>query len=972
MARGNKNYARGGFRESSNDMLRGRGRGGGRGGRGYSRGRGGPPYMDEFDLPIQQWPSNEPPATPPPRGRGRGHWTPRGNGTPRGGGRGRGRGRGSSPLPYNVFHNSRRGLGSPQESGRGRGDRTDSPLPYGRGRNLPAKLRAGVPLSKLLHEDRPLLKPIIFVRSVHTATLFEKEDDIFLPVAEPTVDGNEQSHVPTANAVSRVFSTTEGKAQADLSGEEEEQLEEIDFADIGRIQAEVDAAAANSQVVPSAVSTTITELTTFFVDTTPAPVSTNSTTNRIQVNKLDGALGGAAVDDDEEVIVYVAPHPRTGKSTPQNVSPPIVPLPSTSILTGVAIGPPTLPADGPSATRQERRSSPAMPAVTSSSQADTQPQATFSLEMGTLYPESAPPSAEFNPSPDATELPPPPSFDSVSFAFAKTATTVKKQSRRLHPVGTPRALLKRSRHPRRKPLRGFGSFGAAHEEAMLREVDPRRDEQRRGDSDVNWGTSDEDDGGDGVDALSADMGGMELDGGIDLDAMKRFVHGMSAQGSAHVTMDDVADIERMKREDEEEERRGPESADEEDEEDEEERAEAGAAGASSERTDEEDESDEEDEEIEAVLNAEEELLIAETMVGEEDEDENSEDEGSEDEDEDEDETPRRGFQARLERLRASTSKGKGKAKATEDSSDDEAMSVQMTWADEDEEWLAYIDDILDENAHILGTGSRKARKYMFKAIQNGSFDFDDGMLFVASKPARRRKDKGNDLPPELHEQWEKDRQKKAENKRRRAEERQKLAADPLAAHKGGKKGRKAMLAAARAADELPNRVVDFVSLEQQIRRFLEDIGGRDTMVLPPCDKETRKRVHDLAGAFNLKSQSKGSGSERYTTLIKTSKSGLGVKEGKIRAIMRKATDGAWDAPAAWGKGRGRTTANLAKHREGEEVGKDAAKIGESNIGFKMLAAMGWSDGNRIGLSGGLDAPLTAIMKKTKLGLGATM
>lgn len=50
----------------------------------------------------------------------------------------------------------------------------------------------------------------------------------------------------------------------------------------------------------------------------------------------------------------------------------------------------------------------------------------------------------------------------------------------------------------------------------------------------------------------------------------------------------------------------------------------------------------------------------------------------------------------------------------------------------------------------------------------------------------------------------------------------------------------------------------------------------------------------------------------------------------------------------------------------------AAKIGESNVGFKMLAAMGWSDGDRIGLSGGLDAPLTAIMKKTKLGLGATM
>ena len=30
------------------------------------------------------------------------------------------------------------------------------------------------------------------------------------------------------------------------------------------------------------------------------------------------------------------------------------------------------------------------------------------------------------------------------------------------------------------------------------------------------------------------------------------------------------------------------------------------------------------------------------------------------------------------------------------------------------------------------------------------------------------------------------------------------------------------------------------------------------------------------------------------------------------------------------------------------------------------------DDSRIGLSGGLDAPLTAVMKKTKLGLGAAL
>jgi len=48
----------------------------------------------------------------------------------------------------------------------------------------------------------------------------------------------------------------------------------------------------------------------------------------------------------------------------------------------------------------------------------------------------------------------------------------------------------------------------------------------------------------------------------------------------------------------------------------------------------------------------------------------------------------------------------------------------------------------------------------------------------------------------------------------------------------------------------------------------------------------------------------------------------------------------------------------------------APKIGQSNIGFRMLEAMGWSEGDKIGVSGGLQAPLIAVIKNTKLGLGA--
>jgi len=49
----------------------------------------------------------------------------------------------------------------------------------------------------------------------------------------------------------------------------------------------------------------------------------------------------------------------------------------------------------------------------------------------------------------------------------------------------------------------------------------------------------------------------------------------------------------------------------------------------------------------------------------------------------------------------------------------------------------------------------------------------------------------------------------------------------------------------------------------------------------------------------------------------------------------------------------------------------APKLDGSNIGFQMLSAMGWEEGSRIGVDGGLEAPLVAVIKTTKLGLGAS-
>ena len=189
----------------------------------------------------------------------------------------------------------------------------------------------------------------------------------------------------------------------------------------------------------------------------------------------------------------------------------------------------------------------------------------------------------------------------------------------------------------------------------------------------------------------------------------------------------------------------------------------------------------------------------------------------------------------------------------------------------------------------------------------------------------RKKDQYKGLPKELQAQWEQDRAKKAENKRKRERARLEAASDPLVQKKGGKKGMKATLAAARyeGEDELPNRIVDFASLEQQIRRFLANIDGPRTMTTPPANKESREKIHKLANAFNLKSQSKGEGSRRYTTLAKTTKSGINVNEKKVRRILR--SSGYWDTTGSVGGGKGGTV-SLAKHREGEEVGKVRRRV----------------------------------------------
>jgi hypothetical protein len=194
----------------------------------------------------------------------------------------------------------------------------------------------------------------------------------------------------------------------------------------------------------------------------------------------------------------------------------------------------------------------------------------------------------------------------------------------------------------------FGSFGAIRAENALSKVDPRVTEQRRGDSDVDWGGSTSEE--------SADDGGMLVDQDIDAHAMEVFVKGMSTSGMVHASADDLGDGERIRAEHDEKS-------------DAESRVESDDSAS--------------DTELELAGDVRDILISVDESENElalgNDEDEEDEDESTSDEEE----TPKRSFQTRLERLRKRT-KGRPIKDILEDELDEDLE------ADEEDNIIAKI------------------------------------------------------------------------------------------------------------------------------------------------------------------------------------------------------------------------------------------------------------------------------------------
>ncbi|KAF7357984.1 hypothetical protein MVEN_00845400 [Mycena venus] len=862
----------------------------------------------------------------------------------------RGRGIGSPVRGGSGYNSPVRGTGydsPPRGRGRGRGDNFDSPR-GGRG---------GAWCSQTA----------VRCAAIEVTGPGTTEEEELLQAAVEDVDDTEQSHVPTADRVTRVFSggtMPRIESSEDEEEEGEETLEEIDFDDLGKLREEVDAAAAAlpDNPVPAATVEVVEErFTGIFINKpqqttvdSPMPDAAAEAFNHV-VDAVESTSATELTHDDVRgditvqlsvdatvpepmlsvaesapIVIFELAPTAVAEPTPIAVADP-TPIAIVAVSESTPVVAPDSAPDGLSTVTVE--SAPTATDAEPLFYIDTTPtplaRAPGAVEAA-LAPLHAYPTSSDDEEVIVYDAPNPRAGRSGAASpappVATTSVTIINESLPVPPPFASVSFAPPTPSPKKQPARRqppvFTVRGHAKAQTKARALAKRvakraaaassfkttraKDERRRGDSDVDWGDEDSDDD-DGE-----DEGGMAVDGDLDAAAMARFAKGMGQEGGRWVTMDDV----------------------------------------------------------DAIVDAEEALMIAEPADLRGDEEEDSDEEDDDEDSDENDQSPKSGFQAQLERLRKAA-RDRGPDDSLElmemefSDEDEDYEFLNKTWAERDQDFASEIQAILDENGDILSARSRQGRKKLLKAVVDGEISDFEGF-----KPAKRGKKKRNDIPPEL--------QDKAENKRLRALARAEAAADPLGPKKGGKKGRKAMLAAARldpTITVIPNRIIDLPTLVQQIRRFVGDIGGPQSMALPPSDKETRKNVHELALAFGLKSVSKGKGEARYTTLTKTTRSGIRVDEGKVAKVVRRAAGGrgggAFVKYDGGDKGKGRVAA-MPRHKDGDEVGKAAPKIGETNIGFKMLALMGWAEGERIGASAdGLHAPLTAVIKNTKLGLGAT-
>ncbi|KAF9550646.1 hypothetical protein EC957_011961 [Mortierella hygrophila] len=194
-----------------------------------------------------------------------------------------------------------------------------------------------------------------------------------------------------------------------------------------------------------------------------------------------------------------------------------------------------------------------------------------------------------------------------------------------------------------------------------------------------------------------------------------------------------------------------------------------------------------------------------------------------------------------------------------------------------------------------------------------------------------------------------------------------------------------------AAVPYGNHLEALTSINDHIKEFVNN-RSKVSLELPPLAKALRRRVHLLCEQYNLRSQSVGSGKNRFPVLLRTEKTKMPQVPIDLRKFMNAGFgprvqaefDNRWDRKKGGGgnhrrdgkRGGGHGNDNnkdpkdSARAVTGSVVGGTASEISKENVGHRMLAKMGWSPGVGLGASGdGITKPIEAVVRAKRRGLG---
>ncbi|KAI8341840.1 hypothetical protein BC941DRAFT_414661 [Chlamydoabsidia padenii] len=175
--------------------------------------------------------------------------------------------------------------------------------------------------------------------------------------------------------------------------------------------------------------------------------------------------------------------------------------------------------------------------------------------------------------------------------------------------------------------------------------------------------------------------------------------------------------------------------------------------------------------------------------------------------------------------------------------------------------------------------------------------------------------------------------------------------------------------------------VPLLKIDSRIRDFIND-DQLTSYQFAPMSKHNRKQLHQLAVSYNLKSKSIGTGKTRTPIITKTDRTFIPTDRRYIDRFIRN-SQSAMTTPSTQKHRMTDTTrgkkamddgkkmnSDLGPSTHGTVVAHNAAPITESNVGHRMLAAMGWKAGSGLGSNQeGITDPIEAVIRGKRRGLG---